>query len=138
MTKVIGSHGTSYAAASAIAQGGFVASRNSYDWLGDGIYFFQDGATRAKQWALDHHRDAAWAVVDAESDLGGCMDFLDPEWVRLLPEAHDFVVEHSRRAGLPLPVQQGGLHGMDREVINYMVGYLAQQGQPIRSVRGAF
>ena len=45
--QVYGFHGTSIDAAEVILREGFRPSRNAYDWLGDGIYFFQDAPLRA-------------------------------------------------------------------------------------------
>ena len=49
--EIYGYHGTSKTKAMNIQSNGFVASDNDYDWLGTGIYFFQDAPIRAKQWA---------------------------------------------------------------------------------------
>ena len=39
-STVIGYHGTSKSRAAKIVSEGFKISKNPYDWLGDGIYFF--------------------------------------------------------------------------------------------------
>ncbi len=49
--EIYGYHGTSQTKAASILINGFRASDNDYDWLGTGIYFFQDAPLRAKQWA---------------------------------------------------------------------------------------
>lgn len=49
--KIYGYHGTNMDIASAILDTGFKISSNDYDWLGTGIYFFQDAPLRAFQWA---------------------------------------------------------------------------------------
>ncbi|HEU4883856.1 MAG TPA: hypothetical protein VFT45_16470 [Longimicrobium sp.] len=49
--RAIGYHGTSAEAARRILSSGFEISRNEYDWLGDGAYFFQDAPLRAREWA---------------------------------------------------------------------------------------
>jgi hypothetical protein len=51
--QVYGYHGTSQTKALSILDRGFRASDNDYDWLGTGIYFFQDAPLRAKQWATE-------------------------------------------------------------------------------------
>jgi hypothetical protein len=57
--EICGYHGTSRAKARNILENGFFASDNDYDWLGTGIYFFQDAAIRAKQWAtVTRHANA--------------------------------------------------------------------------------
>src|SRR5436189_5342898 len=51
-TTVLGYHATSTPVARAIVQGGrFRRSRNPYDWLGDGVYFWEAAPERAWQWA---------------------------------------------------------------------------------------
>ena len=138
MTESIGYHGTSRSAAATIIRDGFLFSSNRFDWLGDGVYFFQEAPERAQAWAVERHGPDEAAVLRAAIDLDGCMDLLDPAWFRLLTEAHDAVVEQTRRAGQRLPKQEGLAHGVDRLVINYAIGILEGQGQPIRSVRGVF
>jgi hypothetical protein len=130
-------HGTTKAAADAILANGFVVSQNRFDWLGDGVYFFQDSLERAVAWARDHF-DAPWAVVVAEIDLEHCFDLLDPTWFALLNEAYDGVVEVYRREGRSLPRQEGLAHGVDRIVLNYAIEVLDQRGIAISTVRGAF
>lgn len=137
VSEVTGFHGTSRQAAEEIIEQGFRPSRNVYDWLGDGIYFFQDGLERARGWAKQEHGDDG-AVLRAKISLDGCMDLLDRRWFSVLSEAHDTVITLHRRAGLRLPTQQGGAHGMDRLVINMAAEALSDDGQPIRSVRGIF
>lgn len=134
---VQGYHGTSQRAAEEILRDGFHISRNRYDWLGDGVYFFQDGRTRANRWA-QRSRPDDWAVLRAEVDLDGCMDLIDGAWFSFLREAYDGVLNQHRQAGLKLPHQGKGARGMDRVVINYAVGVLKDQGMVIRSVRGVF
>ncbi|HEU0302829.1 MAG TPA: hypothetical protein VFR37_25430 [Longimicrobium sp.] len=45
--RAIGFRGTSVQPARRILSTGFEPSRNEYDWLGDGAYFFQDAPARA-------------------------------------------------------------------------------------------
>ena len=37
---VVGHHGTSQQIADQVLSGGFLVSKNAYDWLGDGVYFW--------------------------------------------------------------------------------------------------
>ena len=137
MGTVVGYHGTSRAAAEAILDEGFKASSNRFDWLGDGVYFFQDQPSRAQQWAEERYGSDG-VVLEAEIDLTDCMDLLDLSWFALVSEAHDAVVASHRSARLRLPKQEGLAHGLDRLVINYAVGVLYDRGLNIRSVRGVF
>ena len=88
IVRVYGYHGTTIQAATSILQEGFRLSRNEYDWLGDGIYFFQDAPTRAWEWATTHHGVEA-AVIGAVIRLEDCMDFLDIQWAPVLAETYD-------------------------------------------------
>lgn len=137
VTVVRAHHGTSRARAEEVARNGWTQSRNHYDWLGDGVYFFQEAPARARDWARRQHGDEA-AVIVADVDLSDCMDLLDSSWFAVLTEAHELLLMHYRRLGRKLPVQRSLMHGLDRAVINYSVGVLADRGVVIRSVRGVF
>lgn len=113
------------------------SAATEYDWLGDGAYFFQDAPARALEWARQRFGADA-AVVGAEIDLDGCMDFLDVRWqgeVRLAYTRYRATLE---QAGRPLPLQTRGAHRLDRSVINYLVTLLEERGLHVTSVRAAF
>lgn len=134
---VKGFHGTSITAARAILSSGFKRSHNTYDWLGDGIYFFQDAPNRAREWASERYGNEA-TVIGAEIALGDCMDFLDTAWTRIMTRIYDRYLDYVKRAGITPPRQTSGAHRLDREVINYGVGVLRDQGINVSSVRTAF
>jgi hypothetical protein len=135
---VRGYHGTSVDNAQIILREGFKISRNEYDWLGDGVYFFQDAPMRAAQWANELFGPEA-AVVAVRIELVDCMDLLDIAWGRLLADSYDAFLRHLKSAGLPMPRQTTGAHRLDREVINYTLGLLEERhGQKVRSVRASF
>ena len=135
--KVYGYHGTSLQLAAVILQNGFNPSQNDYDWLGDGIYFWQDAPARAWEWAKQQHGTEA-AVIVAEISMRDCIDLLDIEWFQFLTEAYNSFMEQLRLANLPHPRQTSRAHRLDREVVNYSVGILAEQGTIVSSVRAAF
>jgi len=85
---VYGYHGTSIERAASIMEEGYRISRNDYDWLGDGVYFWQDAPQRAWEWATQHHQSQA-AVVGSLIQLNDCIDLLDPRWARFLTETYD-------------------------------------------------
>jgi hypothetical protein len=134
---VRGFHGTSQDLARSILAIGFHVSRNDYDWLGDGIYFFQDAPQRAWEWAEERFGHSA-AVLAADILLEDCMDLLDRLWFHVLSDSYDAFLAHLKEAGREPPVQTRGAHRLDRAVINYVVGILAEQGVRVRSVRAAF
>ncbi len=53
--QALGYHGTTLEAAQKIVTGGFLPSNNPWEWLGHGIYFWQDAPNRARDWAKEWH-----------------------------------------------------------------------------------
>ncbi|HEX8737958.1 MAG TPA: hypothetical protein VF721_21680 [Pyrinomonadaceae bacterium] len=137
ITTVIGFHGTSINYVEKILSEGFKPSNNEYDWLGDGVYFFQDAPGRAWEWARRIHKENA-AVIGAKIRLEACIDLLDIRWTSVLSELYDSFLTQMKRSNLELPKQSSGAHRLDRLVINYAVGFLAERETKIRCVRGAF
>jgi hypothetical protein len=62
--QVYGYHGTSRTKAMSILNNGFRVSDNDYDWLGTGIYFFQDAPARAGAWAKEQYPEDPIAVLN--------------------------------------------------------------------------
>jgi hypothetical protein len=134
--RVRGFHGTTPTFAESIIHNGFKLSRNDYDWLGDGVYFFQDAPQRAMEWAAAQYGEPA--AIGALIHLDSCMDLLDIRWFQALNEIYNSFLDQVKRAGSRLPLQTSGAHRLDRVVINYAVGVLEGQGINIRAVRAAF
>src|SRR3954449_1610301 len=102
---VIAYHGTTVENATRIiAEGRFQLSANDYDWLGDGIYFFQDAPNRAWEWAR-HRHGADGVVIGSLIRRDDCLDLLDIRSNDLLVDAYTSLVEISQQAGTSLPRQ---------------------------------
>lgn len=124
-------------------------SDNPYDWLGRGIYFWEHGPERAKEWATESYGKSkpkikSPAVLGALIHLGDCFDLLDMEYTRLLREtfptiAADFVTQHP---GSELPKNTGpGLRNrkLDCAIINWAIPMLEEdRGKKFQSVRCVF
>jgi hypothetical protein len=113
-------------------------SRNPYDWLGHGIYFWEHGPGRALQWARERYGDSA-ATVGAIIQLGRCFDLLDVEFTQKLLPAYRREKDDREAAGRPLLVNRGSdddLRGryLDCEVINGCLRVFPE----FLAVRGAF
>jgi hypothetical protein len=52
---------------------------NEYDWLGNGIYFWEHSPERARRWA-----GADGIVIGAVIQLGNCLDLTDLRYTGLL------------------------------------------------------
>src|SRR5438874_2904794 len=88
---VKGFHGTSRAKGTQIVKDQLVAvSRNPYDWLGHGAYFWEESYERARQWAEKKYHSEA-AVVSTEVRLGRCINLFDASWGGVLRRAYEEV-----------------------------------------------
>src|SRR3990167_10256340 len=134
---ITGYHGTNREDAEQILKEGFKLSANEYDWLGDGVYFFQDAPHRAWEWVEEHFGTKA-AVIGARIGVENCSELLDVDWASRFTEMYDKFLKFYKEKGLELPVQLGGAHRLNREVINYAVRELAEKGIHIGVVRAPF
>jgi hypothetical protein len=131
---VIGYHGTSSEIAKAnVNAQKMPISRNVWDWLGDGAYFWEDSFERAVVWARQKYKDEA-SIIRAGIRLGRCLDLFDARWAPALGAAFEKFAAVSETKGLPLPVNKGGNHALDRAVINC----LCEEVYEIDTVRGPF
>jgi hypothetical protein len=81
-------------------------SKKPYDWLGHGIYFWENNYTRALEWAQekkDRGKIDKPAVLGAVLQLGYCCDFLDSKFIKLIRRHHGTMAENYKIAGVPLP-----------------------------------
>lgn len=71
-------------------------STNDYDWLGNGIYFWEQNLERAYQWADQNKKIKNPAVIGAVIDLGYCLNLLDSKYISMLKTEYAlFVIEAS-------------------------------------------
>jgi hypothetical protein len=128
-------------------------SKNTYDWLGEGIYFWEQGLERAAEWARELHKRGKIeepAVIGAYIHLGRCFDLTDVWAVDRLSEHYKALKAHLESLGMPLPVnkQRGKddpdflLRNLDCAVINFCLGRYDRKsdtGAPyFQTVRGVF
>ena len=84
----------------------FRASQQPYDWLGHGMYFWEDNYDRAMEWATDKQKRgqiAEPAVIGAVLTLGYCCNLLDKRYIRFLAYHFKFMKEQYERFGKELP-----------------------------------
>lgn len=88
-----------------------LASLNTYDWLGSGIYFWEHGPARALEWAVQQSKRKGTGVKDpavlgAVIQLGNCFDLLDVSFTQFLSGAADELIRELAEQGLSLPHNQ--------------------------------
>lgn len=136
-------------------------SKKPFDWLGHGLYFWENNYERAWQWALSKKARGTVrepAVLGAVLQLGHCCDFLESQYIDLLSSYYSVMVNYYLTSGTPLPVNkdaQGDPHKdkllryLDCAAIEFMHANLKNQNPDIEpfplpsfqvfdSVRGAF
>lgn len=94
---VLGFHGCDKAIAEEILNSQnkhLKASKNTYDWLGNGIYFWLNDPKRAFEWACQTQtRKPAQIkepfVIGAVIDLGMCLNFCERQSVALLQKSYN-------------------------------------------------
>ncbi len=151
---VIGYHGCDRATAEQVLLGRtkLVASSNDYDWLGQGIYFWEYGPERALRWAQEiakrwPDRVREPAVLGAVLHLGQCFDLLDVRNTDSLAGLFPLFQEELRRAEQPLPSNAGVvgeecelvLRRLDCAVLNWTIQTLEREvGFKFQTVRSVF
>ena len=123
-------------------------SLNTYDWLGNGIYFWEQNLERAKQWAKNKFGKEG-AVIGAVIDLGYCLNLMDNNYVPLLKQGYELLKIKCESLGDELPTNRLGkdklLRDLDCAVIEEIHDYKRilydcndSEGIPFDSVRGLF
>ena len=109
----IGFHGCDQSVVDKVIAGkeNLLASTNDYDWLGSGIYFWENNEERAMEWAVELSKRPGSsvkqpAVIGAIIDLGYCFDLTDTAYLKELKKSYDFALEFSRISGIPMPVNK--------------------------------
>src|ERR1700761_4836056 len=81
-------------------------SEKPYDWLGHGMYFWENNADRAFQWAKDKKRRReidSPAVIGAVLDLGYCFDLTDSRYISMIKVYYELLAQTYKDLGEELP-----------------------------------
>jgi hypothetical protein len=137
---ILGYHGCDAAVAEGLLAGEpFKVSRNAYDWLGDGTYFWESDPERGRQWAqLMQDRGAPIttpAVVGAVIDPGWCLDLTTQASLDVIRKAYDELKSAVEATGGTL-VSNGSFWRRERDnaVLNYL--YRSMPNPKLQTVRG--
>jgi hypothetical protein len=117
-------------------------SDNAYDWLGNGIYFWENNLKRAFEFAKFLNENPLHnkkqkikepAVLGAIIDLGYCLDLLDNEYLALLREAYDAMNITEKIHNFPMPKnvplkENGDLFNSIFRLRSYRIYSSIQQG----------
>ncbi len=86
-------------------------SENDYDWLGHGIYFWENNYDRALEYAkfIKSNPERCTSKIETPSvigaiiDLGYCLDLLDSAYLKLVKEGYTLLVDNNKLYGLEIP-----------------------------------
>jgi len=120
-------------------------SKNSYDWLGNGIYFWEHSPSRALAFARSLKKHPLRsnsviktpAVLGAVISLGYCLDLLDYRNLKLVKASHDLLLS----TGNAIPKNKGKDQDLLRRELDCAVIELIHTinvPKPFDSVRSVF
>lgn len=150
---VIGFHGCDQKVFDAVVTKGkaLKSSTNNYDWLGNGIYFWEQNYERGLSWAREQAKRGVIekpAVIGAVIDLGYCLNLTDSRFIDLLEMEYKLFKEDAEAFGLEMPANEGRssdklLRKLDCAVVEHLHARIAdlppEMGfEPFDSVRGLF
>lgn len=152
---VLGFHGCDERVGEAVLAGSepLLPSTNSYDWLGNGIYFWENDPERAMEYARilqAHPRRSSDKikvpfVLGAVIDLGYCLYLLESNSLLVVKTGFDLFMATREKAGLEPPVNRTVEHGvplrrnLDCAIFEATHAYREAKGQrPYDSVRAMF
>lgn len=129
----------------------FKSSMNDYDWLGNGMYFWEQNLERAWEWAKcgvtnpKLHIETP-AVIGAVIDLGFCLNLLDSNHIQILKTQHEILKSKMSLSEQPMPINKNR-KGNDDLLLRYLDCAVIEDlhkdrdeggDRPYDSVRGVF
>ena len=153
---VLGFHGCDKSVVDKVLNGqqSLRGSNNKYDWLGNGVYFWENSPSRALEYA-NHLKENPGkavnpikepAVIGAVLQLGYCLDLLDYQNLKLLKLGYEILTESYKASEYNLPknkvvgdLRELLLRELDCAVIETLHKVRKESKlQPFDSVRGVF
>jgi hypothetical protein len=124
-------------------------SKNRYDWLGQGIYFWEHDPERALRWAQEKAQREEEktgkcytpAVVGAIIQLGQCLDLTQVMFTELLAKSYEMLEVDLASVGKKIPLNKGmDLKARERDcaVVNACIAYMAKKRRRFQTVRAPF
>jgi len=151
---ILGFHGCDKSISSKVLIGeeSLKSSKNEYDWLGHGIYFWENSDSRALEFAQSQKENPKKgkypidnpSVLGAVINLGYCIDLLDYSNLKLLKSAYEILKTSHNSSNFPINKRNGKnrdlvLRNLDCAVIEMLHEIMRVEKKPdFDSVRGVF
>jgi hypothetical protein len=123
------------------------ASNNLWDWLGGGIYFWEQDPKRALDYAVEVATGVQFNsgkiktpfVLGAIIQLGNCLNLVESQSLSILEEAHTGLSVIHEQLGKKMPENKGANRRLDCAVIQFVHQSRLEAGLPAyESIRSAF
>ena len=122
-------------------------SKNEWDWLGPGIYFWEHNPGRALEYAIDSSLSKQFNkvriktpyVLGAIIEPGNCLNLMEPESLSIVSEAYSALKEISNHSGIQMPNNKGDNRKLDCAIFKYIhQSRIDNKQEPIDTIRCAF
>jgi hypothetical protein len=123
------------------------ASHNDWDWLGGGIYFWEQDPHRALHYALEVAQGSQFNkdgiktpfVLGAIIQLGNCLNLVESQSLSILREAHIGLTKMYTELDKKLPQNKEANRRLDCAVIRYIHQTRKENNEPeYETIRSAF
>ena len=122
-------------------------SNNPWDWLGSGVYFWEDNPIRALEYAVESSEGRQFnkipirspLIIGAIIELGHCLNLVEQKSLAILRDAYTALKEVVVNEGKDMPVNKGSNRTLDCTVITYI--HMAREDEGKKSydtVRSSF
>ena len=103
-------------------------SLNTWDWLGPGVYFWEQNPQRALEYAKEcaegKQKFAGQIrtpfVIGAIIELKNCPNLIEPGSINIVKEAHDELIKTIQDSKGPVPKNSGANRALDCAVFKYL------------------
>ena len=103
-------------------------SQNAWDWLGEGIYFWEQNPLRALEYATESANRNQFNkkpintpfVLGAIIDLGNCLNLVESSSLKILSASYEELKKLHEVAGKKMPVNKRNNRELDCAVIQYL------------------
>jgi hypothetical protein len=122
-------------------------SNNLWDWLGDGVYFWEQDPKRAIDYAVEVATGSQFSkgkiktpfVLGAIIELGNCLNLVESQSLTILEEAHAGLKKLYVELGRRMPENDGANRRLDCAVIRYVHQSRKESGErAYDTIRSAF
>lgn len=121
-------------------------SNNKWDWLGEGVYFWELNPKRAIEYAIECAEGTQFNkkrintpfVLGATIELGRCLNLIEPESIALLKKGYTELERIIKETGKKMPVNIDNNRRLDCAVILHLQQAAKELGKPYETVRCAF